>query len=71
VDLSFSTLFAGLVFWAFGGYLIKYGKGKAHLPSILIGIALLVFPFFVDNPYLLWGTGLGLLFLAYRLARDA
>ncbi|MGK5089584.1 hypothetical protein WDW86_18690 [Bdellovibrionota bacterium FG-2] len=69
MEFDFSTLAAGFVFGVFGFYLIKHGKKAAHIPSVTIGLTLLAYPYFITNPYLVWGLGFGLLYLAYRLAR--
>jgi hypothetical protein len=37
------------------------------MPSLVIGIALLAYPYFVENAYALWGIGAALLFLAYKI----
>ncbi len=69
LSFSFSTLFAGFAFGVFGVFLIRAAKREARVEYALIGITLLVFPYFVENPWLLWGLGLALLLLAYRLGR--
>ena len=66
-ELSLSSLFAGFTFGVLGVFLIKQGKKKGHLAGILIGLALLVFPYFISNPFLVWPIGLALLFLAARI----
>lgn len=67
-DLSFSTIMAGLIFGVLGMWLIKQGRKDAHIPWILIGLVLCVYPYFVVNAFLVWGIGLGLLFVAKRMS---
>jgi hypothetical protein len=66
-ELSFSSLFAGFAFGVLGFFLIKQGRKKGHLAGILIGLVLLIFPYFISNPFLVWLIGLSLLFLAARM----
>ena len=68
LDFSVSSLAVGFVFGVFGFYLLKDARKKGHVPNMLIGLVLLIYPYFVVNPYLAWGIGFALLYLAYRLA---
>ena len=67
-EFNFSTagIVAGLVFGVFGMYLLKLGRKEGNIPHLMIGLALLVYPFYFQNNYALWGIGIGLLFMAYR-----
>jgi cytochrome c-type biogenesis protein CcmH/NrfF len=67
VNFSLSALAAGFIFGVFGLYFIKQGKRNADIPPILVGVALLVYPYFVENVFLLWGIGVALLVLGFRL----
>lgn len=58
---------AGFVFGVIGIYWIKRAKREAHLPSLVFGIALMAYPYFIENAYWLWGIGVGLCFLAYKM----
>ncbi|MBI3544893.1 MAG: hypothetical protein HY075_16595 [Deltaproteobacteria bacterium] len=69
MSFSWSSLAAGFFFGVWGMFLIKRAKRESHLPSLLIGLALIVYPYLVENSYALWGIGFGLLFAAYRLAK--
>ena len=66
-DFSISGLIGGLVFGTWGMYLIRRAKRNASWPSLYFGITLILFPYFIDNPYLLWGIGVGLVILAQRM----
>jgi hypothetical protein len=66
-NFSFSSIFAGIVFSSFGVYFIKQGRKTANLNHIVIGVVLLIFPYFVSNEFLIWSLGSALLFLAYRM----
>ena len=67
MNFSFSGLMAGFVFGTLGFYLLRHGKKQAHTPFIVIGLALMIYPYFIENEFLLWGVGGALLFSAYRL----
>ncbi len=58
---STATLLAGLVFGSIGlGYLI-YGKRQGHAVAWVCGLALMVYSYFVSDPYLLVAIGVGLM----------
>ena len=56
-----ATLLSGLLFASIGtGYLI-YGKKQQRHAALFSGIALIGYPYFISDPWLLWAIGLGLL----------
>jgi hypothetical protein len=67
VNISFQSFFAGLLFGAIGMFLIGRARREGHLPSLVLGIGLIIYPYFVENTYLLWGTGIALAALAYQM----
>lgn len=69
MDFSFSNLAAGIVFGSFGLYAVKRGKKNSNLIDILIGVTLLVYPYFIDNALINWGLGTALLILLYRFRK--
>ena len=68
MSFSLSALLAGFVFGVIGVYWIKRGKTEAHPLSMFLGVALLVYPYFIENVYLLWGIGAVICIAAYKLA---
>lgn len=64
MNFSLSSLLAGFIFGVIGVYLIKYAKDKGNIPQILIGIGLLLYPYFISNAYLVWALGFALLAMA-------
>ena len=60
MNFSASSLFAGIVFGAIGFAAFIYGKKQASFKPMLIGIALMAYPYFVSNTILLWGIGAAL-----------
>ena len=67
MDLSFSTLFAGFAFGIMGAFLMKQGKKNGHFPHLLVGLTLILFPYFISSTWLTWGIGGILLAIAYRI----
>jgi len=63
--MSIQSLIAGLIFGICGVYLLKAAKTRANLYWVPIGVGLIGYTYFVSNPFLLWGIGSLLLFLAY------
>jgi hypothetical protein len=63
-----SDLFAMLMFSIVGLLAFKRGKREVHLPHIIIGLVLMIYPWFVPAGLWLWAAGIvltGLLFF-YR-----
>jgi hypothetical protein len=61
-----SDFFAMLVFSITGLLAFKRGKREVHLPHIIIGLILMLYPYFVPNGLWLWFAGIvltGLLFV--------
>jgi len=56
-----ASLLWGLLFSVFGLAYFVYGKKQGKSVPLVCGIALMVFPYFVDSDLLLAGIGLTLL----------
>jgi hypothetical protein len=54
------VLFAALLFGVIGFAAFMYGKKQARFSAMTIGMALMVYPYFVDRLWLLWTIGLAL-----------
>ena len=65
LNLSFGSLMGGFVFGVFGFYLIKEGRRQSHVLFIILGLFLIVYPYFISNTWLHWLIGSGCLWLAY------
>jgi hypothetical protein len=65
-DFSIWTIMAGLVFSVVGLYYFRAGKRATNIPVVITGIALMLYPYFVTNPWACWAVGVGLTFYAYR-----
>lgn len=67
MDFTFSNIMAGIVFGSFGLYVFKLGKQKSHAIPIVLGLTLMIYPYFISNEWINWGLGSALLFAAYKL----
>lgn len=57
MNFTVSSLFASLVFGAFGIYFLKEGKRNGNFYRVIIGALMLIYPYFVEKPVLEWGIG--------------
>ena len=57
---SISSFIAGSVFGLIGLLAFLRGRKAGHAPTLIISIALMVYPFFVTQPLAAWLVGLGL-----------
>jgi predicted membrane protein len=60
-----SSLFWGMIFSAIGVGFVVYGKKQAAFVPLLCGLALMIFPFFVSNTYVLVAVGIVLIAIPY------
>jgi len=65
MDFSPAQLFWGLFFGSLGAGYFIYGKKQGRLPPLLAGIALIVFPYFVSNSWLMVLIGTGIAAVPY------
>jgi hypothetical protein len=56
--LSFSNLMGGLIFGSIGFVAFIYGKRMNIWRAMFIGIALMVFPYFVEDTTWLYAAGI-------------
>lgn len=57
---DFFTLFAALLFGSVGLAAFVYGKKNARWRPMVVGAALMVYPYFIEQSWLLYGTGIAL-----------
>jgi energy-coupling factor transporter transmembrane protein EcfT len=65
MDLNFGTIFVGILFSLVGFAAWRYGRMKQSIRHLLLAVALMVFGYFVPNPWLgllIGGVLTGLLF---------
>lgn len=69
VDMDASTLAAGFLVSGVGFVLFSYGRKMSRFPHVIMGLVLMVFPYFVPGVLLMFGIAAllcGLLYLAIR-----
>ncbi|MEK7764770.1 MAG: hypothetical protein AAB368_00900 [bacterium] len=65
MSFSMSAIVGGVLFSAIGVFLLRRGKAEANVWSLITGVGLLLFPYFVGDGLELWGIGVGLIALAW------
>ena len=60
MNFSLPNLIGGFIFGVFGFAAWRYGKSAQEWRPMLLGVALMIFPYFVDNVWLLYGIGVAL-----------
>jgi hypothetical protein len=65
--MNWHSLVVGFIFGIFGLFFLRQGKRQAQFSVVLVGITLLLYPYFIENPFLLWILGIFLSILGYRL----
>lgn len=69
MDLSASSLLAGLFASLLGFVLFRYGRKQARAPQLVTGMALMLFPYFVGGAWAIVGIAtalVGALWIALR-----
>ena len=51
------TLFAGFAFGVFGAAIFNMGRKRNKFVPMALGIGLMIYPYFIENPYVMWGLG--------------
>ena len=62
---SFTNLFAGLIFSGVGLVAFVYGKKRGNFKALSVGIALIIYPYFLTSTFWLYTVGAGLCLLLY------
>ena len=58
--MSMTNLMAGVIFGAIGFAAFIYGKKQASFKPMVIGIALMAFPYFISNTVAVYAIGAAL-----------
>ena len=69
MDLDANSLLASLLIGTVGFAVFVYGKKQGRLPQLVVGVLMMVYPYFVPDPLLAGGISvllLGLMWLAIR-----
>jgi hypothetical protein len=60
-----ALLYWGLLFGSIGLGFFVYGKKQKAIMPLVSGLGLMVFPYFISNPYVLVLSGVGLMVIPY------
>lgn len=66
MSFSVSSLIAGLFFGSYGLVVLKTAMRDANFSAMGLGSTLLLYSYFVTNPWLCWGAGFALSVMSYR-----
>lgn len=58
MNMSFANIFAGILFGAIGFSAFLYGKKQASAKALILGIILMVYPYFVPNTIASYAIGI-------------
>ncbi|MFT5284840.1 MAG: hypothetical protein ACI8TQ_000999 [Planctomycetota bacterium] len=61
MGLSESSLLASLIVSTIGFGFFSFGKKQSRIPQLVTGIALMIFPYFVEGASLMLGVAMGIL----------
>jgi hypothetical protein len=64
-NFSLLNILAGFIFGTLGWGAFRYGKSLERWQPRAIGLALMIYPYFIYNKWLLWIIGIGLLVLLW------
>jgi hypothetical protein len=69
MDVDANSLLAGMLVSSIGFVLFVYGKKQSRFPQLVVGLVLMVYPYFVPSALLMFGIAvclLGMLWLGVR-----
>ena len=64
-DFSAAKIFAYIIFGAIGFVVFVYGKKNKFFRPMIIGVALMVYPYFISGTFFLYFTGIALIAALY------
>lgn len=64
-SFSFGNIMAGIIFGIIGMAALKYGHQEKNYRPVVIGLFLIIFPYFVSNTILMYVLGVGVSSLLY------
>jgi hypothetical protein len=68
-NISAESLIASLIVSSIGTVAFIYGKRQSRVPHMAVGVLLCIFPYFVDNLYLMAGITVLLLGILWGLVK--
>lgn len=66
MDFSASYILAGILFGIIGLLIFKEGKKRTIAELYFIGIALMIYPYFITHDVLVWVVGIALTAVAFK-----
>ncbi|MBC7467216.1 MAG: hypothetical protein H7256_14595 [Bdellovibrio sp.] len=66
-SITLSSIMANIVFGVAGLWMFRQGKRNLNHSVLIIGILLMVYPYFTKGPLADWGVGIALCGLSYYL----
>ncbi|MGZ3651056.1 MAG: hypothetical protein ACXVB9_08155 [Bdellovibrionota bacterium] len=70
MNFSAGALIAGCIFGSYGIVVLKTGMRDANMSAMGFGAALLLYSYFIPNPWLCWGIGIALSVFAFRALKS-
>lgn len=67
LEISMSSILAGVIFGLIGYWVYRQGKRNSNMKVLMVGLVLMVYPYFTPGPAWDWSLGFGLCGLAYYL----
>ena len=64
-NFSFANIMAWIIFGIIGMCAFNYGRKERSFKPLMIGVVLMVYPYFVSNTILLYALGIGISSLLY------
>ena len=64
-NFNWANIMAYVIFGIIGWYAFNYGRKEKSTKPLVIGIVLMVYPYFVANTILLYAVGIGISSLLY------
>ena len=61
MDFSAGSLIASLIVSTVGFAIFRYGKSEVRPPQLAVGMAMMVYPYFIEGPLAMWGLAGALL----------
>ncbi|MBV5339171.1 MAG: hypothetical protein J0665_06375 [Deltaproteobacteria bacterium] len=62
-----TLIFTGLIFGSFGMGYILYGRKQLNMMALVSGVALCVFPYFINSVWITIAVGIGLVLLPFMI----
>ncbi|HWL86381.1 MAG TPA: hypothetical protein VNO21_11295 [Polyangiaceae bacterium] len=69
MDLNANAILASFLIGSIGLVAFIYGKRQQRLPQMLVGVALMAYPYFVSNLIVMFAIAVALLFALWLAVR--